>query len=180
MKIYLEETAFVSMILACCEVYRRESYGALLGYRTDEKAIVTVAIPYQSARRGHSITYLTDRRRQIIDSALDDFPKYRFLGEYHSHPGFRNRKARVGLSRSDLLGVGAEEIQLVVAINDKKRSQGWIQKKDQSLAGTFDRYHINIAGYYTVGSNGTAYGRRATLLCPYAVSLLSLPPLKSA
>ena len=54
LQVYLNENVFMGMVLSCVEVYKKECFGLLLGYRTPEKYIVEHAIPYQTVRQGHN------------------------------------------------------------------------------------------------------------------------------
>jgi hypothetical protein len=106
-EVYLGEAALVSLIVSSAEVYKKECYGTLLGYRADNRILVEHAIPYQSALRKHSEVCLGARSRRIIDEVLEGLPKYGVLGEYHSHPMFGDKRANVRLGALDAVDMNA-------------------------------------------------------------------------
>ncbi len=183
--IYVSEGAFLGMILATAEVYRRECYGLLFGYALDEKVIVEGAIAYQTAERRFSQVSLFERQNRVIQGILARFPKYEYLGEFHSHPDYRGAEGMVGLTRDDLVGMRETEVQLVIAINPRRRTVAWSTNANGTLSGTLGEYHFRIGGYHLRalaskpkpprGRRRTPAPRqfRARVACPYAVGLLS-------
>lgn len=171
-EVYLGEAALVSLLVSSAEVYKKECYGTLLGYRTDNRILVEHAIPYQSALRKHSEVVLGARSRRIIDEVLEGLPKYKVLGEYHSHPMFGDKRANVRLGALDTIDMNADDVQIIVAINDKSRHQGWRARSDSAIAGTYSNYHYSIGAYLYPGSVKRGNPILAPLYCPYAFGLL--------
>src|SRR3990167_2779569 len=85
MQAYLSENVFMGMVLSTVEVYKKECFGLLLGYRTAEKYVVEHAIPYQSVKRGHNFAELRSDKWQLMQEVLKHFPRLDVLGDYHSH-----------------------------------------------------------------------------------------------
>lgn len=180
-EIYLSEQAFLSVILSAAEVYGRECYGLLFGYSLPGKTIVEGAIAYQTAERKFSQVSLYERQHKIIQRVIHEFPKHAYVGEFHSHPYFRGAAGDVGLGPDDLAGIAEPEIQLVVAINPRKRSVRWSTNRDGTLSGTLAGHHFRIAGYQVRPREKAASARpskkdrprlgRARVYCPYAVGL---------
>ena len=55
MEVYISSNAFWALLISAIEVYKRECFGLLLGYRDHPNIyIVEHAISYQTANRGHS------------------------------------------------------------------------------------------------------------------------------
>ena len=181
--IYLSEQAFLGMILSAAEVYNRECYGLLFGYSLPGKTIVEGAIAYQTAERKFAEVSLYEQQNRVIQRVIVQFPKHEYVGEFHSHPHYRGRDGMAGLTEDDAIGVTEAEIQLVIAINPRRRSVCWSTNADGALSGTLADYHFAFAGYHVlhpkVGgpkrkrSRRKAHPRlrRANVYCPYAVGL---------
>lgn len=147
-QVYLNEHVFMGMVLSCVEVYKKECFGLLLGYRTPEKYIVEHAIPYQSVRRGHNWTELRADKWKTIQEILKNFPKLDILGDYHSHTMYGEVKAQVSLSRDDIEYMDPEDLQIVLAVNENRRSRDWSLNSDRTISGSIDRFYFKIAAYY--------------------------------
>jgi proteasome lid subunit RPN8/RPN11 len=187
-EIFISEQAFLSIVLSAAEVYRRECYGLLFGYSLTGKTIVEGAIAYQTAERRFSEVSLFERQNRIIQRVIARFPKYEYLGEFHSHSDYRGSEGEAGLTDADLESMTEGEIALVVAINPRRRSIPWSTNRDGTLSGTLADFRIRIGGYTirppatdTRGRRTKHRGRRRTrrpplrrarVSCPYAVGLL--------
>jgi hypothetical protein len=187
--IHLSEQAFLGMILASAEVYRRECYGLLVGRGRRGETRVAGAIAYQTAERKFSEVLLHDRPNRVIQDIVGRFPKHAYVGEFHSHPDYRGCDGIVGLTRVDVDGVRAGEIQVVIAIHRRRRRVRWAARRDGTLSGTLGGYHFKIGGYEVRAPRGprrrVARGKsgrrrrpprfvRARLVCPYAVGPLNV------
>jgi len=184
-QVYLNENVLMGIVLSTVEVFKKECFGMLLGYRADGKYIVEHAIPYQSVRRGHNWTELRSDKWKILQGILRNFPKLDILGDYHSHTMYRDIRANITLSEDDIAYMEPHELQIVVAINqhEYRRAWSWSLNIDRTLSGWIDRYHFRIAAYYydrhlTNGNgNGNGHGPRkpltrprlAQILCPIAM-----------
>jgi len=187
-QVYLSEQAFLGIILSAAEVYNRECYGLLFGYRLPGKTIVEGAIAYQTAERKFSQVALYERQARIIQEVIREFPKHAYVGEFHSHPFFRGAAGDTGLGPEDLRGITEPEVQLVVAINPRQRSVDWSTNRSGILSGTLAGFHFRIAGYAVLPREAPEEGPkrrgkrrrdrgpvprliRARVYCPYAVGL---------
>jgi len=197
--IYISEQAFLGIVFAAAEVYRRECYGFLFGYALPGKVIVEGALPYQTAERRFSEVSLFERENKVIQSVIARFPKHEYLGEFHSHADYRGREAQAALTDDDLLDMHGSEIALVVAVNPRRRKRPWSANADGSLSGTLGSWRFTIAGFAPAPTRlskpadeprlhrGESAGcrslrtpnscprpriLRARICCPYAVGLL--------
>jgi hypothetical protein len=146
-EIYISEQAFLAVVFAAAEVYRRESYGLLFGYALPGKVIVEGALPYQTAERRFSEVSLFERQNKVIQSLIARFPKHEYLGEFHSHADYRGREAQAALTPEDLDSMTPGEIAIVVAINPKLRMVPWSTNADGALSGTLGAWRFTIAGF---------------------------------
>lgn len=168
MEVYLEERVFMSMIMSAAEVYKFECYGCLLGKKTDHAIFIDNALPYQSAERSFSTVDLKMKQRNRIGRILNTFPEQKIIGEFHSHPQYGNAKGDIILSGTDKNNINNSIVEIVVAINDKKRSQKWGRNKDLTISGTFDNYHVRIAAYY-YKKRDESRPKRVHIWCPVAL-----------
>jgi len=180
-QVYLHENVFLGMVLSSVEVFKKESFGLLLGYQTRGKYIVEHAIPYQSARRGHNWAELRSDKWKIVQDILRNFPRMDIIGDYHSHTMYRDVRADVALSDDDITYMEPHELQLVVAINQQRhrRAQRWAVNADGTISGWVDRYHFRIAAYYFdhPSINGRGRNGRKPLTRPRLAEILSPFPV---
>ncbi|GEM_PF-321131 len=148
MQVYLNENVFMGMVLSCVEVYKKECFGLLLGYRTPEKYIVEHAIPYQTVRRGHNWAELRSDKWKMLQEILKNFPKLDILGDFHSHTMYRDIKAHVSLSRDDIEYMDPHDLQVVIAVNENRRSREWSLNSNRTISGSIDKFYFKIAAYY--------------------------------
>lgn len=165
MDVFIEERVFMSVVMSAAEVYKCECYGCLVGYKQDDVIVVDNAIPYQSADRSFSAVDLKKKQRNRITSVLGTFPKQSVVGEFHSHPQYGRVRGDITLSRCDMRNVNNSSLEIVVAINDKKRSRKWSYNADMSISGTFDDYHVRMVAY-CYGGCGKRRPRRVRMWCP--------------
>jgi proteasome lid subunit RPN8/RPN11 len=171
MQVYLSENVFMGLVLSAVEVYKKECFGLLLGYRTPGKYIVEHAIPYQSVRRGHNWTELRSDKWKIMKEILANFPKLDAIGDFHSHTMYRDIKASIALSPDDIQYMEPHELQIVIAINENRRSKEWSVNFDHTISGSIDQFHFKIAAYFYENGerNNGKRPRLAQILCPYAM-----------
>lgn len=163
------------MMLSVIEVYRHESYGTLLGHGDSDQWVVESCIPYLTATRSPSGVEVRWRRERRLGDALGLLSTRQVIGDYHSHTAWGSRRALSVLSDVDVESMSQDEIQILVALNDRVRSQPWRYLADGSLSGTLGAYHIRI-GAYAFGDGDKALGRRphpVSVRCPFAIGFLA-------
>jgi len=163
--IFLSDKAFMGVILSSVEVYRNECHGALLGFRTNRRIVVQYAIPFQSARRKPSEVVPNWRRELKVIETLPKLVHLKKLGYFHSHPQWGTSRGIAKLSEPDKEYMSEGEVELVVAINDRKRAVPW--QSNMRLYGTIGKYYIVIAGFYKRKQDSQI--KQFKILCPYAV-----------
>jgi hypothetical protein len=164
-KIFLSDRAFMSIILSSVEVYKKECHGTLLGIQTTGLIIVEYAIPFQAAERKYAEVTPNWRRELKVNEIIPKLAHLQKLGYFHSHPKFGEHRGFAKLSESDKQYMQETEIEIVVAINDAKKSLKWTESKN-GLVGTLGKYHIRIAGFYKK-KDGEIKNYR--IMCPYVV-----------
>lgn len=164
--IFLSDKAFMSILLSSVEVYKNECHGALLGYQTPNRIVVEFAIPFQSAERRPSEVVPNWRRELKVIEVLPLLAQLQKLGYFHSHPQWGKTRGKSQLSSQDKEYIDEGDLEIVVAINDARKSVSWRQSKNK-LSGTIAKYNITMAGYYKRKKDSRIMLYR--ILCPYAI-----------
>jgi len=167
MEVYISANAFWALLISAIEVYKRECFGLLLGYRDSNNIyIVEHAISYQTANRSHTSVEKNGRASRRIDKFLGNLPHLSLIGDFHSHTGWGDLKGVGNLSTQDIYDMSPDNLYIIIVANDKRRSGAWQYNGDGTLSGTVDNYHFRIGGYY-LDENSRA--KRANIFCPYAI-----------
>ena len=173
---YISQNAFWGLLISAVEVYKRECFGLLIGYRDrkgpQEMYIVEHALPFQSAGRRHKGVVSNPRAHKRIDRFLENIPQLSVIGDFHSHTMWGYSRAASHPSDTDLEGMKPENVYVIASVNDRLREVPWNYNDDGSLSGTTDEHHFRLTAY-TVTAAGEP--RRASILCPYAIGFDSGP-----
>ena len=167
---YISQNAFWGLLISAVEVYKRECFGLLIGYRDrrgpEEMYIVEHALPFQSAGRKHRGVVSNPRAHRRIERFLSNIPQLSVIGDFHSHTMWGYSRAASRPSDTDLEGMTKENVYVIVSINDRLREVAWNYNDDGSLSGTTDDHYFRLTAY-TMTAAGEP--RRTTILCPYAI-----------
>jgi proteasome lid subunit RPN8/RPN11 len=178
MTAYLSPSAFWGLLISAVEVYKRECFGLLIGYRDrrgpseEESFIVEHALPFQSAGRKHRGVVSNPRAHRRIERFLRNIPQLSVIGDFHSHTMWGYNRAASHPSDTDLQGMERENVYIIVSVNDRLREVRWNYNDDGSLSGTTDDHYFRLTAY-TV--NGSGEARRMPILCPYAIGFDARP-----
>ena len=149
MDVYISANAFWALLISAIEVYKKECFGILLGYRDSSNIyIVEHAISYQTARRTHTSVEKNRRASKRIQRFLENIPHLSLIGDFHSHTGWGDLKGVGNPSTQDIIDMTPEESRIIIVANDKRRSSPWQYNGDGTLSGTVDKYHFRIGAYY--------------------------------
>ena len=167
MEAYISSNAFWALLISAIEVYKKECFGLLLGYRDSGSTyIVEHAISYQTANRSHKSVEKNGRASRRMEKFLANLPHLSLVGDFHSHTGWGDLKGVGNLSTQDVIDMVPDTLYIVIVANDKRRTSAWQYNGDGTLSGTVDDYHFNIGGYYL---DENARPKRANIFCPYAI-----------
>ena len=173
-RVFIDEAAFISIVAAASEAYRRECYGVLLGNRHMGRIYIFTAFAYQTARRTPKSVELVEGRRRTVRRVLESFPRYDYIGEFHSHPGYGSEKGQPVASGSDFLGVREGECELVIAVRKAKSTAPWQHCDDGSLSGKAGKHFLKFRAYICEEmAKGGFRGRPVGVKCDYAVRTAS-------
>ncbi len=169
---YLNLPAFLAIVSSSVEAFKKETIGYLIGVKGENKFIVEYAIPYQTAESGFAHVAVDSKRVERVNAILRRFSEgLEYIGDFHSHTIFGDTPARIVPSPEDLMTTVAGELNIICAVNNKKRSVKWYEDKRGILVGTVDEYHIEIGGYYVPKpAIGKKY-RRVKIRCPAITGL---------
>lgn len=165
MRVYLSENAFIDLLLSSAEVYKRECLGYLLGYRLEDRFIVEHAFSFQTASRRHKGVIYHHKNHRKIEPILKKFDKLQIIGDFHSHTQFGDAKGLPIPSGEDLQGMKAENIYLIIAINNREKKMDWGENRDGTVSGSVGRFFFKISAYFMNGNKKNA--RRARIHCPF-------------
>ncbi len=164
---YLSLPAFLTIVSSAVEVFRRESVGYLIGIKGDHKFIVEYAIPYQTAESTVTRATVDENRAARINDILIRFSQgLEYIGDFHSHTVYGNIPGTVRPSGTDLFSTVPGELNIICAVNLKKKSAKWRQNRRGILSGTVGDYRIEIGGYYVARAHFGRKYRRVVIKCP--------------
>lgn len=167
MEVYLSGDAFWGLLISAIEVYKKECYGCLIGYRDENNVfIVQHALSYQSARRYNTGVIENKRAIRRIRKFLSNIPPLALIGDFHSHAGWGDLKAVPTPSDQDVEEMEPKTIYVIIEVNDKRKSVPWNYNDDGTLSGTTDDYYFKVVAYYLSPKNKV---KRANIFCPYAI-----------
>ena len=167
MDVHISANAFWALLISAIEVYKKECFGILLGYRDGSNIyIVEHAISYQTAQRKHTSVEKNSRASKRINKFLANLPQLSIIGDFHSHTGWGDLKGVGVLSTQDVVDMSPNNLSLIIVANDKRRASAWQYNGDGTLSGTVDDYHFRVGAYYL---DDLAKAKRANIFCPYAI-----------
>ena len=164
MRVYLSENAFIDLLLSSAEVYKSECLGFLLGYKLEDRFIVEHAFSLQTASRKLKGVKSHDRSHKQIEPILARLDRLQIIGDFHSHTQFGMNKGLPHPSKEDIDGMTPEQIYLIVAINNNRKTMPWAENRDSTISGSVDNFFFKISAYFI---NGSAYVRKAKIHCPF-------------
>jgi proteasome lid subunit RPN8/RPN11 len=165
-EVYISSNAFWALLISAIEVYKRECFGLLLGYRDSSNYIVEHAISYQTANRRHTSVEKNGRASRRIEKFLANLPHLSLIGDFHSHTGWGELKGVGNLSTQDVIDMVHGNLYMIIVANDKRRTSAWQYNGDGTLSGTVDDYHFRLSSYYL---DEYSRAKRANIFCPYAL-----------
>ena len=162
MQVFISESAFWGLLVSAIEVYKKESYGILLGHRDGNNFMVVHAVACQKAER-HS-TWVKARQKSYarIVNFFSQLPSLYIVGDFHSHP-----QHEVEPSAEDAESMQEGMVYITVEIKDKAKDKYWSYNEDGTISGTTDNWFIKLAAFFL--DPETKKTRLADVLCPFAI-----------
>jgi proteasome lid subunit RPN8/RPN11 len=172
---YLSFPAFLTIVTSSVEVFRRETLGYLVGVKAENKFMVEYAIPYQTAESDYvhaSVDMDRVKRINEILNAASQGQGLEFVGDFHSHTIFGKSLATVVPSNADLTSTIPGELNIICAVNMKKRAVRWYESSRGILTGTIGEYRIELGGYYVEKATIGRRYERVLIKCPAATGIV--------
>lgn len=164
MRVYLSENAFIDLLLSSAEVYKSECLGFLLGYKLEDRFIIEHAFSFQTASRKLKGVSSHDRRHKQIQPILARLDRLQIIGDFHSHTQFGMNKGLPHPSQEDVNSMNPDQIYLIVAINNNRKTRPWAENMDSTLSGSVENFFFKISAYFL---NGSSSVRKAKIHCPF-------------
>jgi proteasome lid subunit RPN8/RPN11 len=165
----ISQQAFVGMITNAIEVYKKETFGILLGKKHKKHYYVADTIAYQTAKRGYETVNITSNRVNRINLVLKHLTDQQVIGDFHSHPEGPEK-----LSPTDVADLfsGAPSLTCLVSVYKSKKCQPWKCNADYSLSGTIGtKYFVKVIAYEIRHKENSL--ERIKIICPYIRKLNS-------
>lgn len=167
MEVYISEDAFWGLLVSAIEVYKKECFGFLIGYRDANNVfIIEHALSFQSARRYNTGVIENKRSVRRIKKFLSNIPPLTLIGDFHSHAGWGDFKGVPTPSDQDILEMEPNTIYVIIEVNDKRKAVPWNYNDDGTLSGTTDEYYFKLVAYFL---DALSRVKRANIFCPYAI-----------
>jgi len=148
-KAFLSLPSLLAIVSSSVEVFRKETIGYLIGFKGERKYMVQYAIPFQTADSSATHATIDENRVARVNEILNILSEgLEYIGDFHSHTVFGENPGTVIPSDADLLSTIPGELNLICAVNFKKRTVDWHETRRGVLAGTVGKYRIEIGGYY--------------------------------
>ena len=146
MAVIFRNVAIVTLAAACIEVFRKESFGLVLGHKEKKDYVVKAVLPFQTAKREKMAVTLSSSKEKKLNTALLCMSKEGVIGDFHSHPG------NVGdyLSDTDIKDLKKSKkdtLSILIMIKKAKKYKHWEHRKDLCMSGTVGDYAIQIKAY---------------------------------
>ncbi len=168
MRVYLTDQAFVALTVAAVEVYKRECFGYLIGHMNDDACHVDMAVPLQSADRKFMEVSVHSHRVERVTQLMDEFHRWRQIGDFHSHPDYNGQTWEPILSQTDVSTMGKKFVSIVISLKETARRSNWRYDRKGNLSGTVGGYRLKLSAYYRGITENSV--RQVALLCPFALS----------
>ncbi|MEW6584774.1 MAG: Mov34/MPN/PAD-1 family protein [Nitrospirota bacterium] len=165
MRLYLSENAFIDLLLSSAEVYKKECFGFLLGYRLEDRFIVEHAFSIQTANRKHKAVTYNRKNHKRIEPILAKFDKLQKIGDFHSHTQFGPAKGLPIPSEEDIQTMALDNIYVIIAINNNQKTLPWGENRDGTISGSVSDFFFKISAHYLNGSAPCV--RKARIHCAF-------------
>jgi proteasome lid subunit RPN8/RPN11 len=162
MQVFVSESAFWGLLVSAIEVYKKESYGLLLGHRDGQNFFVAHAVACQSAERHATWVKAREKSYARVINFFQQLPTLSLIGDFHSHP-----EHEIAQSSEDVASMARGRVYVTVEIRDKAKDKYWSYNEDGTISGTTDAWFIKIAAYAL--DPKTRKPRLADVLCPFAI-----------
>lgn len=149
-KVFIRNSALVSLIVSSIEVFKKETFGILLGKKQKKDFIVKQAINFQSATRHYDYVAIDKMRENRMNNSLKFITVDKFIGDFHSHSGNYENPSKHDIQ--DMKEQGPGKVFILIVVKNAKRNFEWIyNSREKSISGSIGKkffvkifaFHIN-------------------------------------
>ena len=141
----ISSDGFAGLIAKAIEVYKKETFGLLLGRKHKKHYHVTGTYAFQTAERGYEYVNIKANRINRINYALGHVSDRMVIGDFHSHPEGPEKLSPT--DRKDLLS-RPTTLTCLVNIYKARKCEKWKFCEDKSICGTIgSKYFFRIIAY---------------------------------
>ena len=170
----LSEDAFISLVTSCVEVYKKESFGILLGIMHRKHYMVIDTINYQSAKRGYVEVSVTANKVKRMNYVLKRVTDLRVIGDFHSHP---DGPEYLSETDYDEIAKSGTPLSVLVVVKKTRKHGKWEIHKDLSVSGNIgSKFFVKIMAFEFDGRE--IYPIK--IICPYIKELNKMKKLLHA
>lgn len=160
----LKKSAILNIIISSVEVYKKETYGILLGDKTRNRCNVIDSITFQSAKRDYMFVSISKYREKRINETLKYMCGYQLVGDFHSHTNDFDNLSKHDIK--ELKKLGEKWISLLVSIKKTNKIARWkYSRKERAISGSINKYFLKIFIYMFDKQKDKVV--RADLRCDY-------------
>jgi proteasome lid subunit RPN8/RPN11 len=145
MKVVLSKGAFLGILAASMEAFKKESIGLLFGSRGKESIKIKLAFPPQTAKRFYASAEIGTKAEKRLVKLFEDFAHMKLVGFFHSHPEYGEMQGETKMSSTDIASLKDGELAIIIAINNSRNSHEWQANSDGSISGTVDHFLFTMA-----------------------------------
>lgn len=143
----IRKQTFISMVVSCIEVYKKEALGLLLGRIENGNYVITDAVSYQSAKRDYEYVSIDVKRQKRVDNALRFLTKSRVVGDFHSHPDYIGKLSKH--DKQELLEAEDGFVSITLVVKKTKTLKLWKRNADESTSGTIgNNFFVKITAFH--------------------------------
>ncbi len=188
MTVHIRKEAFVVMVWSAIETSHKECLGFVLGSPPTTKRnsyYITDAVPYQHMkRRSNTEVELNDKADRRFNKwfvQLEASSRLKYLGNFHSHPGWGGFFCEPGtMSEYDTEkfireGKAGIDLKFIIDVTSRKRGcASWETLDDGGVKGSLGHYNIRISvfGWFKNGRE-TPSIIKLQIVAPEAIKTLN-------
>ena len=146
-KVFIQDSALLSIIIASVEVFRKETYGILLGKKQGKNYFVKHAISFQTATHDYEFVAIDKSSENRLANIAKYLTKQKYLGDFHSHAGRFEELSRY--DKKDILMQGPNKVFFLIVIRRPKRAFKWAyNSREKSVSGSLGkRFFVKIFAF---------------------------------
>lgn len=165
-KVVLKQDAFLSMVLSSIEVYRKETYGLVIGIRKKKNYLVSNCFSFQTAKRHYDVIEIDESKERMINNHIKYLTNHKLLGDYHSHANEPDELSREDIRTLKNSFEGFISVLVVPKKLKNKRKYLWKHNRLQKcVSGSIGNFFVKIVAFYYDPKNKRAV--KLQVYCPF-------------